>query len=210
MAGALSARPLGAPLSSWLLVAAAGTVAVTAVGMIGGLVHAQGSIAELRAATRTNESTARQLGAGLAEANRRLEAAGEAPVPVPQVSIVAGPAGAAGLQGPVGAAGLVGPVGASGAPGAVGAPGPAGQAGTDGSAGADGQPGPAGPVGAQGDPGPAGVQGQPGTDGAGGEPPLSWAFTVGDTTYTCTRADPFDPAAPTYTCPATDPVPGPR
>lgn len=64
--------------------------------------------------------------------------------------------------------------------------GPQGSAGSNGANGADGAPGPAGPAGA---------------DGAPGQPPASWTFTdrLG-MQHSCTRTDPFDPAAPTYTC----------
>lgn len=56
-------------------------------------------------------------------------------------------------------------------------------------------------------PGPAGANGADGAPGADGQPPLSWTFPYTDelgktTTYTCTRSDPFDPSAPTYTCSA--------
>lgn len=63
--------------------------------------------------------------------------------------------------------------------------------------GIDGQPG---APGATGPAGPAGADGAPGANGAAGEPPLSWQFTWLGVDYTCSRADPFDPTAPTYTC----------
>jgi hypothetical protein len=89
----------------------------------------------------------------------------------------------------------VGQTGPQGVPGANGAdstvPGPVGPTGAAGANGADSTvPGPVGPM---------------GPPGAAGEPPLSWTYVTtsplgGSKTHTCTRADPFDPAAPTYTC----------
>lgn len=57
--------------------------------------------------------------------------------------------------------------------------------------------GPSGPAGADGRDGADGATGSPGADG---EPPVSWTFTWLATTYTCTRTDPFDATAPTYSC----------
>jgi len=78
-----------------------------------------------------------------------------------------------------------------------GPPGPAGKDGTDGTT-VTGPAGPAGPAGAD---GADGAPGAPGTPGADGQPPLSWTYTDAlGIPYTCTRSDPFDPTAPTYTC----------
>jgi pilus assembly protein FimV len=78
-------------------------------------------------------------------------------------------------------------------------PGPAG------AAGATGSPGAAGTNGTDGAPGKDGAAGAPGAPGADGQPPSSWTYTTTDvlgntTTHQCTRSDPFDPAAPTYSC----------
>jgi hypothetical protein len=80
-------------------------------------------------------------------------------------------------QGPMGLDGLNGTNGTNG---------------VDGTNGADGSPGPQGP---QGDTGPTGAA------GADGQPPFSWTYTDAlGMQHTCTRDDPFDAAAPTYTC----------
>lgn len=78
-----------------------------------------------------------------------------------------------------------------------------GEPGEDGRDGTDGRDGVAGAPGPQGGPGEKGDKGDPGdsgTPGAPGEPPLSWTFDFFGTTYTCTRTEPFDASAPTYTC----------
>jgi hypothetical protein len=96
-----------------------------------------------------------------------------------------------------------GPSGASGAPGRPGAdstvPGPSGAPGADSTA-----PGPSGA------PGVAGRDGTNGTDGEDGKPPAGWTWTdrFGDT-YTCRPVDDFDPDAPEYSCPPSDPDPDP-
>lgn len=85
-----------------------------------------------------------------------------------------------------------GEVGAAGTNGTDGASGSAGQPGANGQAGADG---------ATGSQGPAGETGAPGQDGADGQPPVSWTYDDAlGFTHTCTRTDPFDASAPTYTC----------
>lgn len=116
------------------------------------------------------------LEAGMEEANARLEAEGEQPVPVPSVAPGAGPQqpqiilGERGPQGERGPAGVRGPQGRTGPPGETGPPGPIGQVGPDG---APGEPGPAGEIGPQGPSGPegptgpAGVPGESGSDGRG-------------------------------------------
>jgi hypothetical protein len=75
----------------------------------------------------------------------------------------------------------VGPPGNPGAPGAAGADGVNGQNGADGA---------------------NGTNGTNGADGAPGQPPTSWTEPglLPGTTITCTRTDPFDASAPTYTC----------
>lgn len=110
---------------------------------------------------------------------------------------------------------------------ASGSPGADGKDGTDGAAGASGAPGApgesatadqvaaavstycgahnqcAGPAGSDGTSatGAPGSPGAPGASGAPGEPPVSWTYTdsLGDE-HTCSRTDPFDASAPTYTC----------
>ena len=73
----------------------------------------------------------------------------------------------------------------------------AGPSGTNGANGLDSTtPGPQGPPGADSMvPGPQGAPGDP------GQPPVSWTYDdVLGMTHTCTRTDPFDASAPTYTC----------
>jgi len=105
-----------------------------------------------------------------------------------------GPAGPPGVRGDPGAAGAPGLVGDTGAPGPAGGPGPSGDTGTAGNPGEPGATGPAGPVGN------AGPAGPPGDVGPAGEPPVSWTYTDLLGEHTCSRTDPFDPAAPTYSC----------
>lgn len=75
--------------------------------------------------------------------------------------------------------------------------------GADGTDGMNGQdstvPGPVGPMGpASTIPGP---KGDTGDAGSNGEPPMSWTFsTTPGGEQTCSRTEPFDPAAPTYAC----------
>jgi pilus assembly protein FimV len=115
------------------------------------------------------------------------------------------------------AAGRDGRTGAAGAPGAPGTPGQTGpgpstdqvaaavkafcSGSSDPCRGSSGLPGPAGAPGADGQPGVAGPTGAPGIDGKAGEPPTSWTYadSLGGQ-HTCSRATPFDPAKPTYTC----------
>ena len=125
----------------------------------------------------------------LAEANVRLQKAGEPPVSVPPIPRPApvvgapgedgedgarGPAGLPGAaivgpRGPVGPAGRAGEDGESikGDPGATGTAGPKGDTGATGSRGEQGQRGDAG---ANGEPGPPGPPGPPGLNGAPGPP----------------------------------------
>lgn len=107
-----------------------------------------------------------------------------------------GPQGVQGTQGLQGIQGIRGFDGATGATGASGVDGINGLNGIDGTNGVDGAPG---KDGVDGKDGAAGIAG---TDGADGQPPFSWTVfnENGDVRETCTRADPFDPAAPTYTC----------
>ena len=108
------------------------------------------------------------------------------------VEPIPGVPGAAGDRGPQGEKGEQGERGFAGPPGATG---PAGDTGGAGAPGADGSPGQPGADGAPGAPG------APGTPGADGQPPLSWTYTDALLiTHTCTRTDPFDATAPTYTC----------
>lgn len=48
--------------------------------------------------------------------------------------------------------------------------------------------------------GPAGPAGPSGSNGQDGQPPVSWTYTDLLGQHTCSRTDPFDRAAPTYTC----------
>lgn len=131
---------------------------------------------------------------------------------------VAGPPGSRGDPGSSGQPGPAGPEGAPGPSGAPGSPGPVstvpGPTGAPGVRGADstvsGPPGVPGPSGAPGKDGAAGAPGVSGQNGAAGQPPVSWTFTSGKTTYTCSRVPNFDPANPQYTCTAPqDPSPAP-
>lgn len=104
-----------------------------------------------------------------------------------------------------------------------------GPRGSSGPTGSPGSPGATGSSGAQGPPptsdqiadavatycgahngcqGPTGPTGSTGPTGAAGEPPVSWTFSIGTRGYLCTRSDPFDPSAPTYTC-KRQPAPSP-
>jgi len=66
--------------------------------------------------------------------------------------------------------------------------------------GADGQT-VVGPPGKDGANGMNGTDGLNGANGAPGEPPVSWTWvSTSGLTRVCTRTDPFDPTAPTYTC----------
>lgn len=113
------------------------------------------------------------LEAGMEEANARLEAEGEQPVPVPSVAPGAGPQqpqiilGERGPQGERGPAGVRGPQGRTGPPGETGSPGPVGEVGAEGAPGAAGPAGEVGPQGPAGSEGPAGSPGAPGSDGRG-------------------------------------------
>lgn len=110
------------------------------------------------------------------------------------------------VEGPAGERGDTGPRGLQGEPGEPGPPGPPGQPGgigapgEPGAPGEQGEPGPAGPPGEAGAPGAAGPAGADGAHGTPGQPPTSWTFTFAFVDYRCDRADPFDPAAPTYSC----------
>lgn len=127
-----------------------------------------------------------------AKAVENLPGRAQVPVPVP---------------GPPGERGPAGEPGPSGSPGPAGSPGPSGAPGTDGSAGIPGPAGAQGPAGPQGPAGAPGKDGTDGRDGTDGQPPMSWTFDYSGATYTCTRADPFDPGSPRYTCTSTSPQP---
>jgi hypothetical protein len=133
---------------------------------------------------------------------------------------VAGPTGAQGepgmsVTGEPGEKGEKGDAGESGkpAPTLSPSPGASGASGAPGKPGADSTvPGPSGAPGADSTvPGPSGapgVAGRDGADGADGKPPAGWTWTdrFGDT-YTCVPVEGFDPAAPRYTCPPSEPPP---
>lgn len=121
----------------------------------------------------------------LAEANRRLAEAGQAPVPVPEPGEPGTPGeqGEVGEQGPAGEPGPAGPAGVAGDDGKRG---PRGFTGIDGPAGPPGAQGPQGPRGEQGPSGPKGEPGEPGppgTDGVDGAP--GPAGTAQPGTYAC-------------------------
>lgn len=156
------------------------------------------------------------LQAGLDEANARLEAEGEQPVPVPSVAPGVGPQqpqiilGERGPQGERGLAGVRGPQGRTGPPGEIGPPGPVGQVGPDG---APGEPGPAGEVGPQGPAGPEGPAGPAGPAGAPGESGSDGrgiadivCHTTGDWIITLTDGTALTVAGP---CRVTQPDPTP-
>lgn len=127
------------------------------------------------------------LQAGLDEANSRLEAEGEPPVPVPSVEPPANPQqppqiilGERGPDGDQGPAGVRGPQGRTGPPGETGPRGPLGPRGEPGAdstvagpQGLQGEPGQdstvPGPMGPQGEIGPQGVHGIQGPQGLQGE-----------------------------------------
>jgi len=152
---------------------------------------------EIKDAQSVNQAQDRAL----AEANRRLEEAGQRPVPAPEPGEPGqagppGPSGPVGPQGPPGPQGLTGPQGARGKQGirgALGEPGAEGATGATGAQGPAGPQGPAGEQGPQGPAGPAGADGQDGAKGATGEDafPFTFSFTVQttpaqSTTYTVT------------------------
>lgn len=125
------------------------------------------------------------LQAGLDEANARLEAEGEPPVPVPSVDPGANPPpqviiGEPGPEGDQGPAGVRGPQGRTGPPGETGPRGPLGPRGEPGAdstvagpQGLQGEPGQdstvPGPMGPQGEIGPQGVHGIQGPQGIQGD-----------------------------------------
>lgn len=126
-----------------------------------------------------------------------------APDPEDVPEATQGERGEQGEPGPRGNSGPPGPRGPAGDDGDSGPPGTPGRAGSDGSAGSAGNPGSdgaAGPSGPAGPPGAPGTPGADGTPGAAGQPPATWSFSVLGIPYTCTRAEPFDPATPTYAC----------
>jgi len=126
----------------------------------------------------------------LAEANRRLEKAGEAPVEVPPTATPEqgeqgepGETGETGDQGPRGPAGATGPQGEDGRDGKRG---PRGFTGLDGPAGPQGPAGQDGAVGPQGQQGPQGERGPAGQDGADGATgPQGPAGTAQPGVYQC-------------------------
>lgn len=133
----------------------------------------------------------------------QVKSLGETPVAPPADSVTSSPEGQKGGTGTPGRAPTSAEIFAQvktycqfsfcvGPQGSTGAAGQNGTDGTPGQNGADGQSitGPAGPA---------------GTSGTDGQPPASWTYT--DTfgvTSTCARTDPFDPAAPTYSCAPTE------
>ncbi len=188
---------------SMLLGLAVAVVAAIAVLSLWRITQQRVEIDSVRSMAMQNAVDSDANANALRKANGRLEAAGEQPVAIP----APGPAGAVGATGAAGRDGLsvTGPAGPQGVRGRDGVPGAgvngtngsngtAGAAGADGAIGATGATGPAGPAGTDGATGPAGPS------GADGQPPQSWTFSYLGTSYTCTRASDFDPAAPKYDC----------
>lgn len=99
-------------------------------------------------------------------------------------------------EGPQGAQGIPGVQGPQGIQGVAGGTGPQGPQGIQGETGGTGAQG---PQGEKGDTGSVGAQGPPGEDG---DPPAGWVVynEAGNVVEECTRAEPFNPQAPTYTC----------
>lgn len=103
--------------------------------------------------------------------------------------------------GPSGPSGIVGPSGAPGTAGPQGATGPQGPAGVDGANATAQQVADAVATYCSEHNGCAGPVGPPGPAGLPGEPPVSWTYQdILGGQHSCTRTDPFDPAAPTYRC----------
>lgn len=189
-----------AAVVAWVVVSLIG--AILTAWLVWTVVHQSDQIRHEQATNAAQDDS-------LAEANRRLIAAGEKPVPTPEPGPEGQP-GQVGPPGPQGPAGHPGPPGAKGVTGATGAPGARGPQGLRGEPGATGDPGavgpqgpggPAGPPGPQGPkgeagpPGPQGPAGADGKDGADGQSafPFTFRFTVQNnpvqsTTYivTCT------------------------
>lgn len=170
------------------------------------LTRQAGQVSDLSSSQRNAATAAQQLAS-------QVRGLGAVPVVQPPPPIEAGPPGSQGIAGQPGASGqpgAQGPTGPKGDPGdaVTGSPGPSGVAGVPGpngqpgANGDDGQPGAAGAV------GPQGPKGDPGDSGTDGQPPAGWTATYSDgSTETCTRADPFDPANPQYTCTISPPTP---
>jgi hypothetical protein len=162
---------LGSKILSWVVL---GALTLGVVAMLSLVMYQQGISA--------NESEAQQaeitaLQAGLDEANTRLEAQGEPPVPVPEVEpdgtqpqIIIGEPGPRGFTGASGPQGRTGPPGEIGPRGPLGPRGPAGADGLDGANGTDGVDGEPGTPGADGADGADGAPGADGADGADGAP----------------------------------------
>lgn len=135
----------------------------------------------------------------------QVKQSGETPVAPPASSVVDGKNGADGVAGARGLNGFDGKDGKDGESiiGETGAAGADGESIT-GPTGASGESivGPTGDTGGTGSDGAAGGTGATGATGPGGEPVYGWTQpgrTPGST-ETCARAEPFDPATPTYTC----------
>jgi len=151
------------------------------------------NLAEYNAA---QDSTIAAQQSALDQANKRLEEAGKAPVPVPEApEVVVGPSGATGAQGPVGPRG---PAGAS----IVGPVGPRGPAGDDGRT----VVGPQGPAGDDGESvaGPKGDTGEAGRDGKDATPEMVDAAV---SRYCSVRGECVGPQGPPG---ADSTVPGPQ
>lgn len=195
-----------------------GIAALLVIGIIGGLITLvsvdQQRIDSLRAAVATQIAQTDKVRASgdaryqaLFDNYTKLfgEAQGGGVTPsVPSPAAIPGPQGSAGQAGAPGATGATGATGQPGPKGDMGLPGQQGPVGAEGDQGVQGIQGPTGqqgPKGDQGEPGATGATGQQGAPGADGQPPVSWTFNDAlGFQRTCVRTDPFDPAAPTYTC----------
>ena len=148
------------------------------------------TVLDLSDQNRTTQATNAAQDSALAEANRRLTAAGEQPVPTPEPGPVGEP-GQVGAQGEIGPRGPQGNSGTTGPRGPRGAMGRPGVDGVDGRDGIDGAPGAKGDTGAAGPSGTNGKDGQNGADGKDGQSALPFEFSfvvqtnpVQSTTYT--------------------------
>jgi hypothetical protein len=194
---------LGSKILSWVVL---GALTLGVVAMLSLVMYQQGISA--------NESEAQQaeitaLQAGLDEANTRLEAQGEPPVPVPEVE----PDGTQpqiiiGDPGPRGFTGASGPQGRTGPPGEIGPRGPLGPRGPAGADGVDGEPGTPGADGAD---GADGAPGADGADGADGEPGRGIAkvecHSTGDWIFTFTDGTASTVPGPCRVQPSPTPTP---
>lgn len=193
----------GSKILSWVVL---GVMTLAVVTMLSLVMYQQGVTA---AESETQQAEITALQAGLQEANARLEAEGEPPVPVPEAELGADPQPPQIILGKPGPEGGRGPAGVRGVQGRTG-PGPTtaqiaaavddwcnaglcqGAPGADGRDGADSTV--PGPQGEKGEPGQdSTVPGPPGPQGAPGEPGP-------DSTVPGPRGEPGTAKPGTYTC----------